>query len=143
MPNVLFYDFSIGWGDCWSGWENRYIWHFKVNYTECSVEYLGNEAIIYDSNLPEPVNCYITYVEPLFSKNKMDIKLYPNPTYGKFIIVASDIQRIDIYNIKGDLIKRLESNSIKEIDLSNNMKGLYILKIMTGKGMSVKKIILK
>ena len=143
IGNEQFYDFSIGWGDCWLGCINRYFWHFKVNYTECSVEYLGNEADLYDSIFPDPVNCDITYINPLLYTNTMDIKLYPNPTYGKFTIETANIQRIDIFNIYGKCLKKIKDKSQNiKVDLSKQPKGVYFLKVTTNKGTAVEKVVL-
>jgi hypothetical protein len=69
-----------------------------------------------------------------------DITLYPNPTSGFLLIKTDTLQQVEIYNISGILI---ETTNKKEIDLSQHSKGIYLLKIITNKGVTVKKIVLK
>ncbi len=77
-----------------------------------------------------------------FSKD--DIKIYPNPTNGIFTIKADDVKSIEITNINGQTTKQLLSdNEDITINLTNKPKGIYLLKITTNKGVSIKKIILK
>jgi hypothetical protein len=74
-----------------------------------------------------------------------NIRIYPNPAYGKFTITTdSNIQSIVIFNLSGKLIYS-DSGFIyqKEIDLSGYDKGVYLLKIQTGKGIEAKKIIIR
>jgi hypothetical protein len=64
--------------------------------------------------------------------NVLNLKVYPNPSYGIFNIQQDnkDELRITIYDLQGKLLQELSSseNSI-EIDLSNLNNGLYLLKI--------------
>ena len=54
------------------------------------------------------------------------IKIYPNPTNGKFTIDAENFEGVEVYDVSGRLI--LESK-LKTIDLEGQSKGLYLLKI--------------
>lgn len=137
--NDQFYDFSMGWGDCWAGCINRYIWHFKVNYEDCSVEYLGSEAYLWNTIFPEQTNCNITNINLLNSNP--GIKVFPNPTNGKFAIESEGIEKIKVYNFVGELIKELSGNNKNEIDLSDCEPGIYLVKIITQYGFTMRKII--
>lgn len=139
--NDQFYDFSFGWGDCPAGCINRYIWHFKVNYENCSVEYMGNEAYIWNPVFSDPPNCNITNINLLNSNP--GIKVFPNPTKGKFAIESEDVRNIKVYNLLGELIKELSGNNRNEVDLSNCEPGIYLVKIITQYGFVMRKIIKK
>jgi hypothetical protein len=78
---------------------------------------------------------------------KENICIYPNPNRGKFTLTSNSIiQSIVIFNING---KRIYTDSgfiqlmQKEIDLSDYDKGVYLLKIQTGKGVETKKLLIQ
>ena len=62
-------------------------------------------------------------------ENSIDVKVHPNPASKKFKIQTSmPIERIDLYNSLGQIVKRLEGN-VSVIDIENLNSGIYILKI--------------
>lgn len=74
-------------------------------------------------------------------------RIYPNPSNGKFSIKqindSRDITNITLTNSFGKIIKPKQLN-FKEIDLSNQDKGLYIIKISFNDGSFInEKIILE
>lgn len=69
-----------------------------------------------------------------------DIIIYPNPTSGLLIIKSNSLLQLEIYTVNGILIRTTNKN---EIDLSQNPSGIYILKIITKKGVAIKKIVLQ
>ena len=71
---------------------------------------------------------------------KIDAKIYPNPTSKTLTIKAKEIEQIEIYNLGGSLIK---ITSQQEIDLSQQEKGIYFIKVTTANGVATQKIILK
>ncbi len=66
--------------------------------------------------------------------SKDEINVYPNPSNGIFTIESrAEISSIEITNILGEKISTCSLNSKKtEIDLSNQPKGIYFYKIITG-----------
>lgn len=75
----------------------------------------------------------------IYGKNN-DLKIFPNPTTGKINIVAENIKQVEIYNISGIKVK---STNKKEIDLSQQSKGVYLIRVITNKGAMTKKIIIE
>ena len=77
-------------------------------------------------------------------KDSLVISIYPNPSKG-FLNVESPIPitNYSIYNIQGQLMNKVKVNTASsfEINLSDNLNGMYFLKITTQQGMIVKKII--
>ncbi len=79
---------------------------------------------------------------------KSGVLIYPNPTVGKFTIVPTNITvtKILISSLEG---KPLYSenhvfDAIRELDISNYEKGIYVLRIETADGaVSIQKIIKK
>ena len=72
-----------------------------------------------------------------------NIKLYPNPSNGKFTINGENINNIIVTDINGRIIKSINvnSNSIN-INLSDKQKGIYFIKIDSNKNFIVRKIII-
>jgi len=70
---------------------------------------------------------------------QLDITIFPNPSAGK-VEVKSDvvIQQINLYAVNGKLL-----NTTEESVIQINTKGIYFIKIITEKGISVKKIIIE
>ena len=69
------------------------------------------------------------------------INLYPNPS-DNFVTINSDksIQKIEVYNITGKLVKRL-TNFENKISINNLSSGIYFLKFSSDNATAVKKII--
>ena len=72
------------------------------------------------------------------------ISIYPNPTKGIFSIKAKNIEKIEIANSKGQIIKQIEVNGKKNnIDLSLQAKGFYFVKVITSIGIAVEKVVVE
>lgn len=73
------------------------------------------------------------------------VSVYPVPATDKVNIVALDeIQRVDIYNMAGALIKSIKMNdSHFELDVTSFVPGTYVAKITTDKGVVSKKLLVK
>ena len=63
-----------------------------------------------------------------FNNNKNNIKIYPNPSKGEYIIDIENLKKIDVYDINGKYFKSFYS---KKIDIIKFKKGIYLLKIYT------------
>ncbi|WP_282031039.1 glycosyl hydrolase [Winogradskyella eximia] len=73
------------------------------------------------------------------------IKIYPNPTSGKINITSNpnvEIESLALYTITGKLIFEA-NNPSNTIHLNYYQKGVYFLKLVSNKGLVVKKIIIK
>ena len=75
-----------------------------------------------------------------------NIRIYPNP--AKDIIVVSGLEcpeaNISLFDIEGRLIlKKTVFNTINEINVSDFENGVYLLKIISDKGIIVKRIVIK
>ena len=77
-----------------------------------------------------------------------DIRVFPNPA-KEFVTIKTKfnkIKQIDIFDISGrnvKSIKNINDNKILDIDLSRFEKGIYSLKIITNKGIILKKLIVE
>lgn len=84
--------------------------------------------------------------------NLQKIDFYPNPGNGRFNLKFNLEQKgnteVVIYNAEGkkayyEMLQDFSGDYNKEIDISNNSKGIYFLKVTQGKNSSIRKIILE
>jgi len=73
-----------------------------------------------------------------------NINVYPNPTTGKIVIEGENIERVEIINPIGQIIKQytVRNKSIL-IDISSQRKGIYFLRITTNNGVVIDKVVLR
>jgi hypothetical protein len=73
-----------------------------------------------------------------------DVSIYPNPTHGVFSVTGRDLQHITITDLNGKIIleKSVVGNKT-EINLSENSKAVYLIKVESAEGIRVEKIVLK
>lgn len=131
IGDVKYFDFAMGWGDCYSGCLNWHKWQYKVN-NDCSVEFLGTQNQLYSQNepYPLPLNCNITNFNDIDYEAK-SFKVYPNP--------VKDIMKIEEYKTKasqykiinsiGELVKQGRVDIINEIQIGYFPQGVYLIKL--------------
>ena len=74
--------------------------------------------------------------------NSLNITVFPNPAKDKLTIGCTQKSEIEILNPEGQILKKLTSNGIHTtVDLSNLSAGIYIIKVKTEEGITVKKFI--
>ena len=64
----------------------------------------------------------------------------PNPTDGFVKIEGNEVERVEVYNVLGQLVKETKENIL---DLSDQEAGTYIIKVITESGILTKQIIKK
>jgi acetyl esterase/lipase len=75
------------------------------------------------------------------SIEEANLMVYPNPANSSVFIGSTEVKRIEIYNITGELVAS-EFNS-NRIDVSNLPNGLYVFRLTTSKGKSNKTVIIQ
>ncbi|MFH6998070.1 T9SS type A sorting domain-containing protein [Flavobacterium sp. FlaQc-57] len=70
------------------------------------------------------------------------LAIYPNPVSNQLFVSAENIQKIEVYNMLGSLVKTAIKDT-ESIDLTNLTTGNYLVKITTDQGSVTKKIIKK
>ena len=91
------------------------------------------------------VSSLLTSSEFFYHTEDNGIKVYPNPTSGKFTVMASEAKQsqIEIYNVYGEKVHSLNHPlAYLLIDLSSQPSGVYFIHFITDKGTIAKKIIL-
>ena len=112
---------------------------------------IGNYAVIITQNgCSDTSSCYnINTVE--ISENSFSIftKIYPNPSTGKIQIIIDDLKfiknsSIEIFNMQGIIIYQSEIINTKfDIDLINQTKGFYFVKISAAEKIFTRKILIE
>lgn len=77
---------------------------------------------------------------PNFNSLTNQNKIFPNPTTGQILIDNPYLEYVEIYNLSGVLIKATDK---QEIDLSQEPKGIYFIKVYTKYGVINEKIVLE
>ncbi len=74
------------------------------------------------------------------------INVYPNPSAGVFKVQISDVnaQTMKIYDLSGKPVySDIVRDNVTEVDLQSLPKGIYMLHILEGKKVTIRKIIIK
>lgn len=72
------------------------------------------------------------------------MKLYPQPSSGIVNIDGLEsIQKVEVYNIQGELIERKVDGNLTQIDLSGHANGIYLIQVETNGSVVVEKCILR
>jgi hypothetical protein len=104
------------------------IYAVKVNIEGCSGPLSQSQALI------------ITGIEDPFQ----ELTIYPNPADAKLVVKLShqDAANIRIWSLLGVELKRMESSELTtEIDISNMLKGVYLIEVRIGKSSTFKRFI--
>ena len=126
-----------------NSFENSYFW-FEELTTWYEIKHVGNSLELTLGNGIFGIAIFKDYTlsSPDFYLN--EIKIYPNPSsLHVFIKSHKDlITKIELYNLLGERIQSM-NNNVESINISNLVSGIYLLKIYTEQGATVKKIIKK
>lgn len=79
------------------------------------------------------------------SQEGLELNIYPNPSNGIFNIQsASNIQKIEVFDVIGNIVSEKTPNSKQEtINLNGVKSGLYILKVQSRNSIVAKKLIVQ
>ncbi|MBL0012915.1 MAG: leucine-rich repeat domain-containing protein [Flavobacterium sp.] len=101
--------------------------------------------IFFDYNAPVDTGFANTVFEALLGNSVVNdeiVSIYPNPT-SSMINIKSDaeVQSISLLDIKGRVLSSQKVGTKQiAIDLTGKAKGIYFLKLVTAKGISIKKV---
>ncbi|RLD50856.1 MAG: hypothetical protein DRI94_07585 [Bacteroidetes bacterium] len=132
---------SYQWLDC----NNNYAIISGATNQSYTATANGSYAVeIVDGYCADTTNCYtVTNVDVENNNIENSILIYPNPTYGKINIVGNNIQRVEIININGQIIKSINNLKNQLIDIRQYSKGIYQVKIIKEDKVIIKKLILQ
>ncbi|MBA7567617.1 hypothetical protein ES708_09332 [subsurface metagenome] len=71
------------------------------------------------------------------------VVIFPNPSTGMFQVQGEDIERIEVYNLQGQILQSVKGNEINRIDLGQQSKGIYFVKVIQGDRYRIRKLVLE
>ena len=96
---------------------------------------------------PYGLNGFSEFVEDctmVSEANGVGTAVYPNPTYGKVRIEAESMQSIGIFNLLGEKVFECSTNGdVFDYDFSHQSAGIYVIQVVTTKGLETKRVIVK
>lgn len=111
-----------------ASWRVRTEW--SISCTASKSGYNNSFSNVYNSGLINIDNSY----------NNDQVEIYPNPTNGKIFLNTTKVETVEIIDLQG---KQIYSGIENTIDISQEPKGLYIIKVRTSNGVTVGKIVLE
>ena len=111
----------------------------KYYYKVASVNYIDTSALSAEAS----ATAITVSVHSLISNT---LQIYPNPAKSNLTIENVPVNaNITVFTADGKMITQVKSTSKKTLDLnvSNWNKGIYLVKVQTENGISVKKLIIK
>jgi hypothetical protein len=88
---------------------------------------------------------FFTMVDALIDMNSeqsVPVNVYPNPTKGIFNVEGEGIRKIEVMDAYGLVIFSKEvDKGILQIDLGGRAAGAYLLRVVTDKGVTTKKLV--
>ncbi|NOY37507.1 MAG: T9SS type A sorting domain-containing protein [Chlorobi bacterium] len=121
-----------------------YITNFNTAFSIDTLTVSGGSVSFYLKEVPVFIEDYNATSVSEINLTGENIRIYPNPAKGIFTIEGTMIQKIELINIGGQIIKQM---LIKDepliIDLSQQPKGIYFVKVTVDKGVVTKKIVVK
>lgn len=80
-----------------------------------------------------------------YESDSISVALYPNPAHESVCILAKEgLQRIVIQNITGQILENRTLDGVSKtiLDTSHFMPGIYLVSVVTTKGVTVKQLVL-
>ena len=123
------YSFSAG--------SHAFIWLYDKNGHGVS-----GEDCAWIDDITFPRTCIISGVEEVVTTRENAI--YPNPTQGSFTLELAEESNVGIFNMLGQQVMQLENVSgSQQVSLEGAPKGMYFVRIQSGNGIEVVKVIVR
>jgi len=112
---------------------------YPAPFTICVKAVYNSDSI--EAECGETANCLGIMIST-DEIEKEEIIVFPNPTNGILRIVNHNIISVEVFNLSGQtIIKTLPTGNIENIDLRNNPKGVYLIKVVSKDNSFTRKII--
>jgi polyhydroxybutyrate depolymerase len=120
------------------------VWFFKM--------YGAGHTILFQptNDITEPIELWLFFrrhsyvIEGINEQNNIseNMQIYPNPATYNITVETPQKSVIKVFDIQGQLINGFEANSNKtDIDVSNLLSGVYVVKVKTVNGIWVNKFV--
>ena len=135
------------WDSNTNTWEASYKYEYQIDFNSNNNYYLEIGSY-WDSNtntwvIEQECRWYYTLFNSIVpvNGNKENIAIYPNPVASDLYIKSDlPIKRVEICSLAGTLVMQ-EKNVSEKISVGALPKGVYLLKVYTGKGIAVSKVV--
>ena len=118
--------------------KGTYYYQVTATYEEDGVECESEPAKVYNDETKDYVLVEVTAIG---ENNVNGVMIYPNPTNGNLNVNVEAMKRITIVNTIGQIVYDQEVVSDNEIiDMSQYETGIYMVRIVTEKGVAVKRV---
>ena len=76
------------------------------------------------------------YVDPSYvgEANASTYSIYPNPTNGNITVKGENINKVEVYNLCGQMVMSVNGSQNVNVDMSNLTSGVYMVKVVDGNG---------
>ena len=90
-----------------------------------------------------PSNKVVYDPSGLVEESPEQVMLYPNPSFGTVTIEAASLQKVEVYDMAGQrILEGRGSAKAAKVDLSVFQSGVYVVRIITGQGEFLRKLVL-
>lgn len=119
-----------------SSYAQEFEWKY---YTLC---YTDNNGTVPLNSPDGNDSCHYTLSTGISELADAGFNVYPNPAKDKLTIETKQNARLELYTIQGALLRSQELNGLStEINISELNKGVYVLKLISAKGITTSKLI--
>ena len=89
--------------------------------------------------------CAVMHGDDGVAEATSHVSVYPNPAEGQFVVEGSDLQQVTMFNMMGQEVKTvtLDGQSNCTLDVEGLRVGLYLVQIVTGKGVQTVSVVVK
>ena len=119
----------------------EYTWNGEVYGESGTYTWTGSTEEGCDSTVTLVLTIDSTGNSGIGTADDIVVRVYPNPTTGTVSLDADDVQRVEVYDQNGRMVRRFEETNVVELDGLSS--GSYTLKIEMRRGVALKRVILR
>ncbi len=119
----------------------EYTWNGEVYAESGTYTWTGSTEDGCDSTVTLVLTIDSTGNSGIRTADDIVVRVYPNPTTGTVSLDADDVQRVEVYDQNGRMVRRFEETNV--VELYGLSSGSYTLKIEMRRGTTLKRVILR
>ena len=120
---------------------NGILIYASVSRCESGITIVGGECESAPAMAADGIHDYVTVHTDGVNESSADTKVYPNPTNGQITIEAEGMNRVTVTNALGQTVYDAPADADQTVlDLSQYGTGMYLIRISSEKGVSLKRV---